>query len=110
MKLKIVLALAATAVCTTASIRLPAGVQYTQISPADIPDSIVLADAPFNETGPPNLDARDRDMSKRDNHGVYFCVDPYWQGYCVHIVSPSGVCGMFDITMCPCDRLLGASI
>ncbi|KAI7787706.1 hypothetical protein LA080_015075 [Diaporthe eres] len=92
MKLIVVLALAATAVCTTTSTRLPAGVQYTQISPADIPDSIVLAEPPFNETALSDLDARDHDLSKRANHGVYLCVDAYFKGYCVHITSPADVC------------------
>lgn len=100
MKLTIVLAFATTAVCTTTSTRLPAGVQYTQISPADIPDSIALAEPSFNETALSDLDARDNDLSKRANHGVYLCVDADFKGYCVHITSPVGVCGMFDITMC----------
>lgn len=110
MKLTIILTLAATAVCTTTSIRLPAGVEYTQISPAEIPDSIVLAKPPFNETTAlSDLDARDADLTKRANHGVYLCVDANWKGYCVKINSPSGVCGMFDITMCHCDQFIGPS-
>lgn len=110
MKLAIVFTLAVTAVCTATSVRLPAGVQYTQISPAEIPDSIVLADSPFNETALSDLDARDGDMSKRANHGVYLCVDAYFQGYCVHITSPSGVCGMFGFVPSHCNQFIGASV
>lgn len=70
---------------------------------------MVLAERPLNETALSDLDARDGDMSKRANHGVYLCVDAYWQGYCVHITSPSGVCGTSDIAMYPCNQFIDAS-
>ena len=92
MQLTAILALAATAACSVLPAGLPAGVEYTQISAADIPESIRLAPA-FNETAVAFVEARDGDLSKRANHGVYLCVDAYWGGHCAYITAGAGVCG-----------------
>jgi hypothetical protein len=92
MKFTAILALATTAACSALPAGLPAGVEYTQISTADIPESIRMAPN-FNETAVAFVGARDGGLNKRANHGVYLCTDANWSGHCVHITAGAGVCG-----------------
>ncbi|KAI7773131.1 hypothetical protein LA080_011754, partial [Diaporthe eres] len=92
MQLTAILALATTAACSALPAQIPAGVEYTQVSAAHISESISMAAPAFNETAVILIESRDRELSKRANHGVYLCVDTGFSGYCVHIVAPAGVC------------------
>lgn len=69
--------------------RIPAGVQYTEVSPDSIPEFIK------NGTAPANVEETKRDLKKRANLGVYLCTAANWSGHCVHIVAPENVCGMW---------------
>ncbi|KAL2279975.1 hypothetical protein FJTKL_13112 [Diaporthe vaccinii] len=95
MQLTAILALATTAACSALPAQIPAGVEYTQVSAAHISESISMAAPAFNETAVILIESRDRELSKRANHGVYLCVDTGFSGYCVHIVAPAGVCGKY---------------
>lgn len=87
---KITLSLALSFAATTfasAIARAPAGIEYTTISPADIPEFLKVA------TNVTTRDVGSSELAKRADYGVYLCTDAYWGGYCVHIVAPENVCG-----------------
>ncbi|KAJ4422066.1 hypothetical protein N0V82_003257 [Gnomoniopsis sp. IMI 355080] len=64
---------------------VPDGVTITAVDPSDIPEEI------RNGTSPETATLR-RGLDKRATIGVYLCVDANWQGYCVHITSPTYTC------------------
>lgn len=101
MKLIICLALTATVLCTAIAGKMQAESRDTQISPADIPDSLVLAESPLNDTETVGLDARDGYTNKRAYHNVYFCVDSNWGGYCANRGGAAGACSKLTSIMCP---------
>lgn len=110
MKLIILFALTATVLCTANSGKMQAGSRDAQTSPGDIPDSMVLAESPFNDTETVGLDARDGDINKRAYHNVYFCVDPNWGGYCANRGGPAGACSKLTSIMCHFYRWLRALV
>jgi hypothetical protein len=61
---------------------------YSVIAPSEIPKYITEGAAAYatklNETAAA--------ISKRQNVGVFFCVDKDFTGYCVHIVQPANTC------------------
>lgn len=71
------------------------------MSTADIPESILPAAPGYNKTSVAFIDSRDRDLSKRANHGVYVCVEAGFSGHCVHIVATAGICGKFSWLFIP---------
>ncbi|KAH7025092.1 uncharacterized protein B0I36DRAFT_353255 [Microdochium trichocladiopsis] len=75
----------ASAIPASLSARIPDGVTYTVIAPEDIPDYI-------KGTGSATEIAARDGLAKRADYGVYLCTNAGWQGHCVHIVAPSGVC------------------
>lgn len=45
----------------------------------------------------PGIAARDVDLQKRADSGVYMCNDRNFKGYCVHLTSPFYRCSKFAI-------------
>lgn len=64
----------------------PPGVQVTVVDPAYIP-------AEFKTGAVVTRRDDGQQLQKRADHGVYFCTDANFSGYCVHIVAPANVNG-----------------
>ncbi|KAJ1322819.1 hypothetical protein MN608_11665 [Microdochium nivale] len=68
----------------------PEGVIYQVIAPEDIPEYIKTGANATDIEARGEVDAAG--LAKRANHGVYFCTNRNWTGYCVYITAPAGVC------------------
>ena len=66
--------------------RIPLGIEYTVVSPDEIPEFIK------NSAVTADVEVMKRDLQKRANYGVYLCTDANWGGHCVHIIAPENTC------------------